>query len=130
MNTLIINNKKIDFVQPEQILNMGGPWICKMLIENNIKLDNVLIDNIVTNDNKLYFIKYIEKSKWQRNNFFQLFYFDSLSDTIFVYKYHFKIIYIESIIDSKLVYYESFHNKDEDKKRELFLEENDLEQYI
>ncbi len=73
MNTLIINNKKIDFVQPEQILNMGGPWICKMLIENNIKLDNVLIDNIVTNDNKLYFIKYIEKSKWQRNNFFQLF---------------------------------------------------------
>gem|GEM_PF-126380 len=129
MNTLIVNNRKIVFIQPEQILNMGGPWVCKMHIGEDFKINNVLVDNIITNNNRLYFIRYIERSKWKRDTFFQIYYFDFLSNNVFAYEQHFEIIFIDNIMNNEMVYYEAFHNKDENTKRSILLQPSNWKKY-
>ena len=67
-----MSNNEIKFIEPDQIINMGGPWIGILTI-NNIKVtDNVIIENHLEDEIFYYFIKYFKISKKQKNNFFSI----------------------------------------------------------
>ena len=126
MEEAIINGKIISFNNPNQVINMGGPWIGKLLLDNNEITDNVILDNIFYNkdQNNLYFIKYHKISKWQKENYFSINILDLRTNNLFMYDLKFRQVYIEKIDNHELIYYDAFHNKDESKKR--ILNVNDL----
>jgi len=43
------NEADILFSKPTQILNMGGPWIGNLHINDSYIIDNVIIDNNIFN---------------------------------------------------------------------------------
>ncbi len=125
MSELVINGRTISFNNPNQIINMGGPWVGKLLLDDKEITDNVVLDNLFYNEAhyNLFFIKYNEISKWQNDNYFSICYFDLKSNVLFTYDLKFKQVFIEKVKDNELIYYEAFHNKDESKKRILYLNE-------
>jgi hypothetical protein len=125
MEELVINGKIVSFNNPNQVINMGGPWVGKLLLDNNEITDNVVLENIFYNkaQNNLYFIKYHEISKWQKENYFSINILDLQTNNLFMYDLKFRQVYIEKIDKDDLIYYEAFHNKDESKKSILNVKE-------
>lgn len=124
MQELIINGKSISFNNPNQIINMGGPWVGELLIGNHKVIDNVIIDNLHYNNEhgRLYFIKYNKISRWQKDNYFSIYYVDILTDKLYIYDLKFDVIFIKGIDSNyELTYYEAFHDQDEKKIRKLSL---------
>jgi len=67
-----------DFKNPNQIINMGGPWIGDLFLKKHIICKGVLIDsqNFYPKEEKLFFVKYHEVSKWRVHNFFTINYWN------------------------------------------------------
>jgi hypothetical protein len=125
MEDLIINGKVIKFINPDQIINMGGPWVGELMIGDDKIMDNVIIDNTIydVHQNRLYIVKYFNLSKWQHKNYFSICYLDLFTDKIYVIDLKFEMIFIKEIYSSnELIYYEAFHDQDEKVKKKLNLE--------
>ena len=114
MSVKTIEGKTVKFENRTQIMNMGGPWIGELHIENEIKIDNVILDNLYFNSNlhKLYFVRYHPVSKWQKDNFFNVYCLDWKNDSLCRYDMKFEMIYIESVSDDgELIYFKALHDK-------------------
>jgi len=85
MNDIIIDGKSLRFDTPGQVINMGGLWIGELQIDDRIRIDSVIADNIYFSSNakKLYFVKYDQVSKWQKDNFFYVYRLDWASDDLY-----------------------------------------------
>lgn len=103
--------KYIDFENPDQIINMGGPWIGTLIINNKNVSDNIIIDNYFEKEGIYYFVKYFGISKKQKDNYFTVFRVNttSLNFEIELSNEKFDTIYIENIEDNLLYYYDGFH---------------------
>lgn len=115
----IINKEKIRFENPNQIINMGGPWIGELFYGEFKIATKVIIDNLVMNEEsgKLFFVEYHDISKWQKNNSFTINSLDGFGN-LCKYDTQFKTIYIDNIdIQNNLHYFEAFHEKGPEKKR-------------
>jgi len=105
-----MRKENIEFTNPDQIINMGGPWVAELLI-NNIKiLDNIIIDNYIENLDYYYFVKYFKISKKQKDNFFSIIQISRNNMKIKTSVEKFEKIYIDKIEDNILHYYDGFHN--------------------
>lgn len=122
----MIEIKSIKFENPEQIINMGGPWIGDFIYNNIIISKNVIIDNYICNieQERIFFIQYKKVSNWQKENYFLLNYLDTNTGNIHTFDFKFDRIFIESInSDSLLTYYEAFCEQDEQKQKSINLNE-------
>ena len=129
MSNIVINNKVVSFNNPNQIINMGGPWVGDLIIGNNLLMTNVVIDNLVYQPeyNKLLFVNYNNISKWLNDNYFTINYLDIDRNEIFMFCKHYKIVYIEGFVDiDKFVIYNAFHNKDATKRMDINFEKKDF----
>tara|TARA_R110002050_G_scaffold200492_1_gene335368 strand:+ start:27675 stop:28091 length:417 start_codon:yes stop_codon:yes gene_type:complete len=116
MEEIRINEAVVNFKRPNQIINMGGPWVGDLYLGGPKLANNILIDNLVYNKNlnKLFFVQYIEISKWQRNNFFTINYFDVRLNRILQYEKKFERIFLKEISNEyKCGYYDAFHDENE-----------------
>lgn len=104
-----MKNENIQFKNPDQIINMGGPWIGELIIENKSISDNILIDNYLDKELFYYFIKYFKISKKQKDNFFSVLRIDknNMKSSISIEK--FEKINIKDIDGDSLYYYDGFH---------------------
>jgi len=124
MNSQMIAGKSIHFDSPTQIINMGGPWVAKLVIDQKVIANNVLIDNLYPNptEEKLYFVRYHEVSKWESNNFFYVYFIEVASGEMYMYDLKFVQIFIDGISNGNiLAYFDAFHNKNPVLKRTIDL---------
>ncbi|MFC4687672.1 hypothetical protein ACFO4P_12070 [Epilithonimonas pallida] len=106
----------IQFKNPEQIINMGGPWIGQLYFNDKYINDNIVIKNYIEKDNYVYFIQYFLISNKQKDNFFSVIKLNTSNLKVTVSNEKFEKIYIEDIKNEVLYYYEGFHNKLPTKK--------------
>lgn len=99
----------IDFENPNQIINMGGPWIGTLIINNKNISDNIIIDNYLEKEGVYYFIKYFEVSKKQKDNYFGIFRVNTANSELGLSNERFEKIYIKNIEDNILYYCNGFH---------------------
>ncbi|WP_413669732.1 hypothetical protein ACEN9X_07250 [Mucilaginibacter sp. Mucisp86] len=103
----------------EQIINMGGPWICSLYLENNLISDHCIIDNVLEDPSlkRVYFVKYHRTSKWRADNFFTLNYFSINDNEIYQSKRRFEMLYLKKILgpESIEIFY-AFHDKTQDRR--------------
>jgi len=124
MNSQLVLGKSIVFDFPTQIINIGGPWVGTLVIDQKVIADSVLVDNLYPNPKteKLYFIRYHDVSKWQKNNFFFVYFIEIESGEMYMYDLKFEQIFIDNISsDNEMTYFEAFHNKNEEQIREINL---------
>jgi len=114
---------RVKFTNPDQILNMGGPWVgdffCNdLFISNNVIIDNVLCDK---SSEKVFFIKYHFVSKRRaKENYFTINYFDVRKKCICEFKKKFEMLFLNSLLsENEIEIFMSFNNKNE-KKRMVF----------
>lgn len=105
-------SKLINFKNPRQIINMGGPWIGELFYEQKFITDNIIIDNFIYNVEleEAYFIKYNRISHWNTNNYFSLLNVDFKKFCIKEYSTKFEMIFIVKIDNNILTYNKCFHN--------------------
>lgn len=64
MGKIIIKGQKIHFENPNQIINMGGPWIGDLFLGNKIIQSSVIIDNLTSVLKTIYCLyKQVKKIK-------------------------------------------------------------------
>lgn len=103
----------------EQIMNMGGPWICSLFLENNLISDHCIIDNILEDSShqRLYFVKYHPISKWKADNFLTLNYFSIVDKEIYQSKRRFEMLYLKKILNPESIeIFYAFHDKNQDNR--------------
>lgn len=109
----------IKFDNPDQILNMGGPWVGNLYINDKLVDEDIIIDNYILDKNceKIYFIKYKKVSKWMDNNKFFLRYWELSSKKLFEYELSFNFIFLVDIKnENEIIYYKSFHGKNDQQR--------------
>lgn len=87
MNDLDFSREKIQFRNPDQILNMGGPWIGELFLGDCKVMDDVIIDNLQYNEeqNRLYFVRYHKVSRWSKENYFSINYINLSTSSTYMY---------------------------------------------
>ena len=103
----------------EQIINMGGPWICSIYLENHLISDHCVIDNILEHPpfERVYFVKYHRTSKWKADNFFTLNYFSVNDNKIYQSKRRFEMLYLKKILNQESIeIFYAFHDKNQDRR--------------
>jgi hypothetical protein len=103
----------------DQILNMGGPWICSLYYENALVSGNCILDNFLEDNScqKIYFVKYHRISKWWADNFCTLNYFSINDSEVFQSKARFEMLYIKGFLDPKNIeIFHAFHENVESRR--------------
>jgi hypothetical protein len=102
---------EIDFLNPEQIINMGGPYVGILNINKEPICENVIIDNYIIKDNLIYFIVYNDESKWARDNYFSIFYYDNIKKKLFEIQKKFQAIFLKKFVnEDSIKIYKAFHD--------------------
>ena len=120
MKEILIDNRDVAFENPVQIINMGGPWIGDLVIDNRKVIGNILIDNFYfdASNHRFYFILYNHTV----NKRFSICYLSTKDMSIHVYLDYFEIIFIKEIINNdELIFYNAFHDKDVSKRTNVIL---------
>lgn len=124
MEELTFKNEVVKFNNPTQIINMGGPWVGVLFIRELKIMDNVIIDNqfYSKDDDRLYFVRYHKISRWEKDNYFTINYFNLSTNKLYMFDMKFEMVFLKEISNSsELIYYEAFHDRDESRKKRLNL---------
>lgn len=103
----------------DQILNMGGPWICSLYLGDTLISDNCIVDSFLEDDacQKIYFIKYHRISKWKADNFFTLNYISINDKAIYKSKRTFEMLYLKRFLDQENIeVFYAFHDKNKETR--------------
>ncbi len=104
---------------------MGGPWVGDLYLNNHIISKNVIVDNLIFDNSgiKLFFIKYHKTSRWANQNYFSIRYLEIDTNSLFEIDSNFDMIFLKKFTgDNHLIYYLSFHDNNNKKKRILNIE--------
>lgn len=113
MEDIIIQDRKIHFENPSQIINMGGPWIGDLYLEKKFILSHVIIDNLIYKklSNKLFFVRYHNPSKWQSENYFTINFLDLSDYSLFEYQKKFDKVFLGDFVsEDDIEIFLAFHN--------------------
>jgi hypothetical protein len=123
MEEMQVNGENLFWDNPKEILGMGGPWVGDLMLGYKKISTCIVVDNFLHDKdrNRLYFIKYNLISKWARDNFFSIMYYDIDSNELSDLNKKYDMVYLESIEGNRLVIFHAFHNKDTSKKAMLNL---------
>ena len=93
----------IEFINPQQIINMGGPWVGSLLVNEQKISDNVLIDNTIYNkeSNEVFFIKYIKTSKWCKKSYFTVRKFNLKTKQVYQHNYDAEFLELDTGTSAK-----------------------------
>ena len=108
---------KIEFQNPRQIINMGGPWIGDLYIGGLLIDNNVIVENVIYKQDldSYLFIKYHNISKWQKDNYFTINLWDKANDLKKESDDKFDMLYIsEGSNNDEILIYKAFHNMDKE----------------
>lgn len=112
MKTKKVQEKDIKFENPNQIINMGGPWVGNLFLNGVFITSNVNIDNVVCkpSGSQVFFVKYYDISKWQNKNFFTINFLDLISNLLYEFERKFDKVFLgEFKNDNELEIYSAFH---------------------
>jgi len=107
----------------DQIINMGGSYICDLLLGCTF-ISNKVVGNFIFNEHThtLYFVKYHPGSKWQIDSYFTINAYDIRKKTLYESNTHFKMIYIKQILNENMMeIFLAFHDKNILKKENFDL---------
>lgn len=99
----------IEFKNIDQIINMGGPWVGNLYINDNEIENKVIIDNYLEDSEFYYFVKYFQISKKQKDNFFSIIRINKKNFDLVISKEKFLKIYIIDIKVNIVNYTDGFH---------------------
>lgn len=103
-----------DFKNPNQIINMGGPWIGDLFLKKHIICKSVLIDSqkFYPKEEKLFFVKYHEVSKWRVHNFFTINYWNKKNNQLFESNLKYNVLFIQKgNNEDEIIIYKAFHSE-------------------
>lgn len=106
----------------DQILNMGGPWICSLSLGNRLIAEKCIVDNFLANElsQQIFFVEYHRVSKWKKDNYFTIDFFDISSNEIYEFEKRFDMVYLKSFSSSnEIEIFYAFHDKNFDS-RDIF----------
>jgi hypothetical protein len=107
---------EINFLNPEQIINMGGPYVGILEINKEYICKNVIMDHYIIKDNLIYFVVYNNKSEWAKDNYFSIFYYDYIQKGLFEIKNKFQAIFLKEFLnEGSIKVYKAFHDKFENE---------------
>ncbi|MDQ0065135.1 hypothetical protein [Chryseobacterium lathyri] len=104
-------NNDIIFKNPDQIINMGGPWVGELAINDTKISKNIIVDNYLEDNEFYYFIKYFKISKKQKENYFLVLRINKNNMDYQISKEKFEKIYLTKIENDTLYYCEGFHEQ-------------------
>ena len=108
----IIPNHVVEIKNVDQILNMGGPWVGDIYIDNILISESVHVDNLIYSSKfkKLFIVKYFHTSIHQRSNYFSIGFFDLVNGILKFIDKKFEMVYVKEIINEKeLLIVKAFH---------------------
>jgi hypothetical protein len=114
MQNFDISGKKVMFDNEEQVINMGGPYIGTLSIDDKLISDNCIVDNLVFDETKqrVYFVKYHSTSKWMSGTFFTINFHDFRQDMVYQYVKTFKTLYLSGLCgDNEMEIFNAFHSQ-------------------
>jgi len=104
--------KKYDFKNADQVINMGGPWIGDFYYDDSFISKNVIVDNLLFSDNKVYFVKYHSLSKKRSDIFFTICCWDIDIKSLSESTQTFNVLYLREIInDKEMIICNTFHGE-------------------
>lgn len=106
-----MNVERVKVLNPYQIINMGGPWIGDLFVDDIYISSDIIVNNYIDSNQVFYFVKYNKVSERQVDNFFTILRLDVTTTKIDISMEIFDKIYIENVIEDTLYYYNGFHNK-------------------
>jgi hypothetical protein len=107
-----MNKKKYEFKNPDQIINMGGPWIGDFYYEDVFISKDIIIDNLLFSDNKVYFVKYHSPSKKRSDIFFTICCWNIDMKSISESTQMFDMLYLKEMIsDNEMIICNAFHGE-------------------
>jgi hypothetical protein len=123
MNEVVINGKKLSWNNPEEILGMGGPWIGELILDQTKISNNSVVGNFLFDGktDRIYFVKYNRISKWAKDNFFSIHYYNLNSGKLAMLDKAYQKVYLESIEETGLVIFNAFHNKNALQRTSIYL---------
>jgi hypothetical protein len=110
---------KITFTNPNQILNMGGPHIADLLLDDKLVASKCIDNHYLYSPklNSLYFVQYQLVSRYYWYFSISFIYLDE--NTMFKYDREFKCVFIKKFAsDYELEIYHAFH--DRPSRKEIF----------
>jgi len=116
---LVINGKNIHFEGAHQILNMGGPWISNLYEGDFLITDKGLLDNLIVDlaKKRFFFVRYHRISKWAKDNFFTINFYNIIKSEIYEYENKFDMLFLGKIINEDMLeIYHAFHDKFPEKR--------------
>jgi hypothetical protein len=132
----MINSRKISIADIEltitnqdQILNMGGPGIGDVAIDNDLISKDCILDNFVYNEDLhlLFFVKYNRVSKYQW--YFSINFYNVEAKTLYEFDKVFDMVYLGKFISkNELEIFHAFHGEFANTKSIFNLDEEEFEQ--
>jgi len=107
----IVSGIELTITNPDQIMNMGGPWICTLSLKDKFISDNSICENFIFDDaiEKLFFVK---AHKGTYGWYFTINYYSFEKDQVFEFQSHFDMVFIKQFISAnELEIYNAFHDK-------------------
>lgn len=109
---------KVHFENAHQIINMGGPWIGNLFLNGEFITTDVVIDNTINNRSKLFYVKYNEVSRWQKDSYFAINYYDLHENAEHQFQKKFSMLYLGNFVDDETIeIFEAFHNNNTETRR-------------
>ena len=131
-----MNDIKLEFGEPDQHFNMGGPFLSDLALNGRLLQGKYLVNHSVYSNDKRYLLlsKYIPDyfemrkllfiSKRKYLICFRILIYDNKNNEYYQQNNFQRCLFIQSMSDNNIVYYEAFHNELEKYKRELLFNSN------
>ena len=120
MSKLPITGIDIKVTDTDQVLNMGGPWIGDLLVNEKFVSDNCIVDNFVFDEKRqlLFFIKFHVITKFYF--YFTINFYNIGYNTVFEFEREFSMVYLKQLINENgLEIFNAFHGQNL-QRRDLF----------
>jgi len=117
-----IHNHELFEVDANQIINMGGPYVCDLYMDTFLISNNVVVDNFIFNEKKnlLYFVKYYEGLKWQSDTYFTINSYHIETSVVNESNRHFIMVYLKKLInENTMEIFLAFHDRNV-SQRDIF----------
>ena len=116
MHTISVSGTVFTIENFDQILGMGGPHICDLLLGGSVISKDCIVDNFIHKEdlNLLFFIKY---GRINFYGYFTICFYNINSGELFEFDREFDILYLGGFIsENELEIYPAFHDAFKDQK--------------
>lgn len=102
------------FKNPTQVINMGGPWIGSLYLNECFVANGIVLDNLLylPDNSKVFFVKYHEIPNKGNGVVFTICYWDLATKKLFESPEEFNMLYLKKFNDEGLmIVCDAFHGE-------------------